>query len=348
MTLQTRPPTGLDPWPLTLMTGTRKSGKTHQAAAASASPLIDRTFWFTYGEPQPDGFSTIDTGIGAPTRFEIVYYDGTIPGLVGAMQDAAAVENPTPGRPHLWVLDSGTKVWETIKDMAQATADRRWLNRDTNKGKELPEGGAVISGDLWNLARDRWNRIVNMMLEHNGPSIITARLDNVNAVNTKGDPTGEKIWKIQSHKTLPFECDAIVELMGRDQINITGVRSSRFNGQPGDVTRFPDFTMDAFWRKLGFADSAAGVRDYVTSTGAESQDRDEFIVTRREALLAELMEIATHYRFHVSYIAQDWAKTYKHPIEQTSDIGALELFRDDVVSRLKARAEANQQKGNAA
>lgn len=338
MTLQTRPPTGLDPWPFSLVTGTPKSGKTHVAAVASASPLIDRTFWFTYGEPAPDGFSTIKTDQG-PTRFEIVQYDGTYRGLLSVMQEALTMPREN-GKPHLWVLDSGTKLWEMIKDMAQAQANNRWAKK--NPDKDVPEDGVTISSDLWNTARDRWDGIVNLMLAHDGPSIITARLDHVNAVNGKGDPTGEKIWKIQSHKTLPFEVDAIVELTGRNKTHITGVRSSRYNADPNDVNRFPEFTFDAFWRKLGFADSAAGVRDQIMSTGVESQARDDLVIARRGELLNDLREIAVKYRFQLGYIAQKWTEEHGTPIEQTADIGALELFRDDVVTRLKARAETSR------
>lgn len=348
MTLKTRELTGLDPWPLSLITGPQKAGKTHQAVAASASPLVDRTFWFSFGEPNPDGFKNIDTGgLGQP-RVEPVLYDGTYRGLMGGLQDAVNEPRRDPRKPNLIVVDSGTKIWEMIKDMAQAQANKRWLKR--NEGKELPEDvEVVISSDLWNTARDRWDGIVNLLLKHDGPAIITARLDHVNVVNAKGDPTGQKVWTIKANKSLPSEVDAIIEVSGRNRTKITGVRSSLIEVHPDDHHQFPDFSFDAFWRKLGFADGAIGVRDYVTSTGAESQERDEQVIAQRKALLDELQAIAAHFRFHVSYIAQDWEKTYKHPIEQTADIGALELFRDDVLSRLKARAERmNQEKGKAA
>jgi hypothetical protein len=343
MTLQTRELTGLDPWPLSLITGPQKSGKTHQAVAASASPLIDRTFWFAFGEPNPDGFKNIDTGgLGSP-RVEPVLYDGTYRGLIGGIQDAVNEPRTDARKPNLIVVDSGTKIWEMIKDMAQAQANKRWLKR--NEGKELPEDTEiVISSDLWNTARDRWDGIVNLLLKHDGPAIITARLDHVNVVNAKGDPTGAKVWTIKANKSLPSEVDAIIEVSGRNRTKLTGVRSSLIDVHPDDHHQFPDFSFDAFWRKLGLADNAVGVRDYVTSTGAESQDNDEYVVAARKAIFDQLRNLAVEYRVPLAFFAQRWEETYKHPIEQTADIGALELFRDDAASKLKARAEAARAK----
>jgi len=280
-----------------------------------------------------------------------VQYDGTYRALLDGVRDAVNEPRRESNKPHLIVVDSGTKLWEMIKDMAQAKANQRWLNRKGNEGKELPEEGAVISGDLWNTARDRWDGIVNLLLAHNGPAIITARLDNVNVVNAKGDPTGEKIWKVQAHKSLPSEVDAIIEVNGRNKTHITGVRSALFHGDPSDSTRFPDFSFDAFWRKLGFADNPAGVRDYVSTTGEKSQAHDDYVISRRGEILAEIEALAMQYRVPLAFFGQRWAETYNHTIDATSDIGALELFRDDAAARLRARADAaraKQQMGSAA
>lgn len=333
MTLKTRPLTGLDPWPFALVTGVQKSGKTHIAAEASASPLIGRTFWFTQGEDAPDGFLNIPTKYGAP-RVEVALYDGTYRGLYGAMLEARG-EATVDGKPNLWVLDSGTKFWNLLTDMAQDQANKRWAKRDANKNKEIPEDGITISTDLWTTAKDRWKSVIDMMRLNPGPSIITARLENVNVVNAKGDPTGEKIWKIQAEKNLAYEVDAIVELRDRGETYITGVRSSRYHADPKAVTRFPDFTMDEFWRKLGFADNAAGIREHVTSTGPESQARDELVIAQRRELLGALRELATKYRVTAAAIGREWTKAHGHPIEQTSDIGSLELFVDDCRTRFQ-------------
>ena len=54
MTLTTRKPTGLPAWPILLIAGVPKAGKSYACAAASASPLVGRTLWVPVGEDDPD------------------------------------------------------------------------------------------------------------------------------------------------------------------------------------------------------------------------------------------------------------------------------------------------------
>ena len=67
MSLKTRKPTGLPAWPILLIAGVEKAGKTYAAAAASSSDLIGRTLWVSIGEDDPDEYGAIP---GA--RFEII------------------------------------------------------------------------------------------------------------------------------------------------------------------------------------------------------------------------------------------------------------------------------------
>ena len=54
MTIKTRKPTGKAPWPMLLLAGVQKSGKSYACAAFSASDLIDRTFYIEVGEGSAD------------------------------------------------------------------------------------------------------------------------------------------------------------------------------------------------------------------------------------------------------------------------------------------------------
>lgn len=72
MTLTTRKPTGLPSWPILLIAGVPKAGKSYACAAASASPLVGRTLWVPVGEDDPDELGGIP---GAD--FDIVQHDGT-------------------------------------------------------------------------------------------------------------------------------------------------------------------------------------------------------------------------------------------------------------------------------
>lgn len=75
MTLKTRQPTGKPSWPILLLAGREKAGKSWAAVAASASDLIGRTLYIGIGEDDPDEYALIP---GA--SFEIVEHDGTYPG----------------------------------------------------------------------------------------------------------------------------------------------------------------------------------------------------------------------------------------------------------------------------
>jgi hypothetical protein len=334
MTLQTRKPTGKPPWPITLIAGVEKAGKSYAAAQASASPLIGRTFWFTQGEDDPDEYGAIE---GA--NFEIVQHDGTFRSLLSNMREALKEPND-PARPNLFVLDSGSRLWALLSDEAQEKANHRWAKRRANAGKELPEDGAVIGTDLWNNATSRWNAIVDVLRAHQGPSIITARLEYVSVI-AKGEPTGEKWWKVQAQKGLPFDVGVVIQMHARGDAYLTGVRSMRF--QPKEaLTPYPDFTMHDLWTKLGLADTAAGPRTHTSATGAESKAADDLIIARRGELLAQITELCKISRTELAVIGRKWLKEHHHPITETTDLGSLELFVDDF------RAWVNQPKDNVA
>ena len=132
MTLKTRKPTGKPLWPILLIAGIEKSGKSYAAAAASASKLIGRTLWVPVGEDDPDELGGID---GA--RFEIVEHDGTYRGILSAV-DAAVAELAKDDTPGLIVLDSGTRLWNLLSDEAQATANARAAKKAERFGKAAP------------------------------------------------------------------------------------------------------------------------------------------------------------------------------------------------------------------
>ncbi|MEV8023698.1 hypothetical protein [Microbacterium sp. NPDC080220] len=239
MTLNTRKPTGLPSWPVTLLAGREKAGKSWTALQGSASPLVGRTLYIGVGEDDPDEYAAIP---GA--SFEIVLHDGTYAGIRGAVEDA--VSAPTvDGKPTLIIFDSATRAWNLIVDNAQAVANRK------AKGRQDPmTGDYSVTPDLWNAAAAQWAGIINPLLRHQGPVVITARLDNV-MVMRNGQPTNEKEWKVQGHKTLPFDASAVVEMRERGHFLLTGVRSARIAlPEPRLV---PEFSLPWFWDMLGLA-----------------------------------------------------------------------------------------------
>lgn len=324
MTLKTRQPTGKPPWPMLLLAGGEKAGKTYSAAEASGSDLVGRSLWFGVGEDDPDEYQPLG-------RFEIVEMDATYRGLIDALKDALK-EPREDGKPTLWVLDSGSRLWALLSDMAQVEANRRWKNRDQNKKKDVPEGGVQVTMDLWNTAKSRWQNILDLLREHDGPVIITARLEQTTVVDSGGNPTKDKVWKVQAEKGLPFDVGVVVEMRSRGDAYLTGVRSLRFIAKEAR-TPYPQFTVDDLWRKLGLAEES-GKRTHSKASGEESVDANDALVTDRASLLNEIRDILGGDNHAIGTVAIDWLEEHGHPITSTTDTGALELLRDD----LKAKA----------
>lgn len=251
--LQTRKPTGLPSWPIILLAGREKAGKSWAAVSASASPMVGRTLYIGIGEDDPDEYSIIP---GAD--FEIVVHDGTFPGILAAVR--AAVAEPVGEKPTLIIVDSMTRLWNLIGDNMQAIANRR------AKGRKNAAGDFTISMDLWNVAAEQWASVMDALRTHQGPAILTARLDPV-AVMENGQPTSQKEWKIQGHKSLPFDATAIIEMRERGQFLITGVKSARV--QLDKPKQFPEFTIERLWSDLGLADGT-GERGHATVRADQS------------------------------------------------------------------------------
>jgi hypothetical protein len=306
-----------------------KAGKSTAAAMASASPLIDRTFWFTFGEPKPN-----ELGLVEGARFEIVKYDGTYRGLITAMEEAAA-EPMDPAKPHLWIIDSGSRIWQTLSDEGQVTANRRWAKK--NASKDLPDDGIRVPMDLWNVAKSRWGHILKLVNDHQGPTIITSRMEKVAVVDNRGEPTKEKIWKVQAEKNLPFEVDAVIELHAVGEAYLTGVRSMRWQQTAGKV-RYPDFTMHDLWTKLGLADQPAGRREFVGATAEESLAADELVIAHRIELIEQIKEAAKIARVTAERIQEKWREEYHHELVETTNLGGLAKLRDE----LKAFAKRDE------
>jgi hypothetical protein len=324
---KTRKPTGIPSWPILLLAGVEKSGKSYACAEASASDLIGRTLWIGVGEDQPDELGAIP---GA--RFEIVEHDGSYRSILGAVTWATQ-QDPVEGKPNLIVLDSAGRVWTLLSDMAQETANER--ARRKNKG--VGEDGADITMDLWNVAKQRWAHILDELRHHQGPVIVTARLDEVTLVED-GKPVKDdhgkiiRQWKVQAEKNLPFEVGAIVQLRAFGEAYLTGVRSLRFRPKPNEYTRLDEFTVDQLWRNLGLADGPVGDRHH---DGArvlgQNAERIDLLNQVKAAAAAAGVDPAT--------VAAEWAESHNgQNIGEATDLGGLEVLRDDLTARATRRS----------
>jgi len=243
--LRTRKPTGRPSWPILLLAGAEKAGKSYSAAVASASDLIGRTYWVTIGEDEPDEYGQLGD-------FDIVEHDGSYVGILTAIHGAAAQPVPEHGVP-LLVVDSMTRLWDLITNHAQDVANKRKNKR--------PGDDAQITMDLWNAARDQWAAVMDAIREFPGPVILTARLELVAVMADNGQPTTAKDWKVQAHKSLPYDAGAVIQMPARGETWITGVRSVRY--KLDQRKRAPkEFTVDWFWRQLGLGEVETGPRDH--------------------------------------------------------------------------------------
>lgn len=264
MTTQFREPTGKPSWPILLIAGGEKAGKSYASAQASSSDLIGQTYWVGVGEDDPDEYGAIP---GA--RFRIASHDGTHRSIIAALRDAKN-QPRVDGKPNLLVLDSGSRVWEMLSDEAQERANNR-ARKAAEKWKKPydPDTEATIGPDLWNKATARWQDIMDVLREHDGPSIITARLDVVTVMDDKGQPTKEKSEKIKGQKSLPYDVGGIVMLPERGKAYISGIRSLKLDLPVGDKSMVKDFTVDWLWRQLGLdVDGATAPRQH---SGADGQ-----------------------------------------------------------------------------
>lgn len=254
---RTRRPTGKPSWPFLLVAGREGAGKSWACAQASASDLIGRTLWVGVGEDDPDEYALIP---GAD--FEIVEHDGTYRDILAAIEWATQQDSPD-GRPVLVVVDSATRIWDLLCDMAQDSANDRARRKQsqTNGSRGQSTTGdteADIHMDLWNIAKGRWANIIDALRAHSGPVAMTARMDEV-TVMAGGKPTTQKEWRIKAEKSLPYDVTHIVELPERGAAFLAKAKTARM-----EVPRripLPGFTVDKLWRDLGLADvEVAAVR----------------------------------------------------------------------------------------
>lgn len=252
MPLRTERPSGIMPWPTTLLGGAKGTGKTYQIAKASASPLIDRTFVLTIGEERPDAFTAIE---GA--RFEMIQHDGTIQDILDQVREVREVPR-RDDRPHLFALDSMTAIWNLLLEQGQVAANRRAQLAAQQRRQAAPTGNVKLEGQDWDALRRDWGTLLNLVRTMNGPAILTARLEEALVV-TGGEMTTEKVWRMRADPNLGYEVTSVIEMSRRGEFTLTKHNdpAAGFAGQ----RPWADFTMHGYWSDMGI-----GSREFQTRT----------------------------------------------------------------------------------
>src|SRR6185437_6889905 len=155
MTLKTRKPTGAVPWPLILVEGPEKTGKSYIGALLSASEHVGRTVVIDLSEGAWDEY-----GLVPGARFDIAEHDGTFASIYQAVLDAKAeaeADAKAGKAPFVLIVDPMTDMWELLKDWAASRAKTSRANRA--KLERDPNAEITIPMNLWNDANSRHRRL---------------------------------------------------------------------------------------------------------------------------------------------------------------------------------------------
>lgn len=249
--LSLRAPTKTPRWPVVLLAGKPKSGKSFACAKASTYAFLASTLWVPFGEDDADELGAI----AGPTM-SIVGHDDTPAGVTAVIAAAADHARTTPGT-HLLVVDCISHVWQGLCDEAQAVADSRAQAR----GK--PGVDAPISMDLWNHAKANWRKFMQTVRLFPGPVLLTARMDEVTVMDRQGRPTTDKTWKIRAETDVAFEVDVVVHMRSRTDIAVGQVRSLRWDNP--ELAPFDGFSVGNLWSALGVTPDTMATPDVPAS-----------------------------------------------------------------------------------
>lgn len=240
--LKTRPPTGAVPWPLILVEGGEKSGKSWAAAVLSSSDRVGRTLWLDWSEGAGDEYGAIP---GA--RFEVIEHDGTwlsIFGQVKAAQAEAQRAIDAGEKPVVLVIDSMTAEWDDLKEWVDGKARRREKNRKLLE--KDPEAEVQITTDLWNLATARHKELMRVLMRFPGIVVMIARGADQVAMENGRPVEGKRVWKVEGQKNLGFDASVWLRLSRTEHPQIIGARSVHAGIVPGEdkPRRFPELTLE--------------------------------------------------------------------------------------------------------
>jgi len=282
-TLNTRPPTGVVPWPLILIEGGEKTGKSFACAVLSASKKVGRTLWLDWGEGAADEYGAIS---GA--RYEVIEHDGSwasILSQVEAAKEEARRAKDAGEPPVVLILDSITCEWEQLKDWANDRAKTQKSNRE--KLQRDPNAEIQVTMNLWNDAAARHRKLMTILMTFPGIAVITARGGETALVENGRPVEGKKSYRVDGHKSLAYDASCWIRLARDSRPQIVGARSVHASaGRPGvdPAELLPkDWTLEwLIFDKLKCNPATAQTRDLTepkTDVMTPEQIRDEALET---------------------------------------------------------------------
>lgn len=239
MALRTRRPTGIPPWPLVLIEGPEKSGKSYAAAQFTASDKLGQCYWIDLGEGAADEYAAIP---GA--NYLVVDHDGSWPDIMGQVNEVHA-EADKSGKPVVLVIDSMTAEWDMLKDWASKRArESKFAQKQL---RDDPNAEIKPSMNLWNDAGDRHHQLMRLLMTFPGIVVMTARGKDVAALDADGKPIPKgRDYRVEGHKTLPYDASVWVRLSRDEPPTVVGCRSVHAGIRPGvdKPLRYPEFSLE--------------------------------------------------------------------------------------------------------
>jgi hypothetical protein len=279
MTLKTRKPTGVVPYPMVLLEGEEKAGKSWAAATLSASEKVGQTYWIDLNEGAADEYGAIPG-----TRYLVVEHDGTYAQILDAIEavKAEALRAKEAGEPPVvLVIDSMTALWDGLKDWVSERAKGKPANQ--RKLQQDPAAELDVSRNLWNDAASRHQRVMNLLLTFPGIVVVTARGKEVSSTDpSSGQPfrDGRKEYRVEGQRGLAFACTVWVRMSRTAKPIVIGARSVHAGVVPGKddpkpIENDPENLLEwLIFDALKVDPSIAHVRDLQTVTGGALTDEE--------------------------------------------------------------------------
>lgn len=265
-----REPTGKTPYPLVLLEGDEKSGKTWAACLLTKSPRVGRAWVLDLGEGSADDYINIPG-----TRYRMLVHDGTwaqIYERVLWVKDQAAQDRAAGLPPAVLIIDTMTDLWTGLKKWVderyrRSNAGRKALERD-------PDGELRPTQNLWNDANSRHRRLMTQLMTFPGVVIMTARGKEVTEVKNGKPVEGARVWSVQTQSDVPYDASMWVRMFRDNPPTVIGARSVHAGIKPGDppqaITNNPDNLLEwLIFDVLKVDPATAVVRDIRSTTGGE-------------------------------------------------------------------------------
>lgn len=223
------------PYPLILVEGGEKAGKSWSAAELALSPKVGPTLWLDLGEGSADEYGKIPGAPEAPDApYEILEHDGTFGVILSKIREAHEYAQKVADAdlpPVVLVIDSMTREWDLLKELADREARQRLARKNR---APRPDQEVKIDMDLWNTANARHSKIMNLLMTFPGIAIMTARGKEVVAMDENGRPIpGQRAYKVEGQKNLAYDASVWLRYSREHAPLVIGARSVHAGIRPG-------------------------------------------------------------------------------------------------------------------